>query len=138
MELPELRADPRFARFPDRLAHKAALLAVLGPRFRTRTTADWLGRLRGRVPCAPVNSVREALADEQVQAREMIVEVKHPLFGTVREVASPIKTAGAITRPAPAPALGQHTDQILREILHYPDDRVAALRTSGALGSGGR
>lgn len=138
MELPELAADPRFARFPDRLAHKAALLAILRPRFQTRTTADWLGRLRGRVPCAPVNSVREALADEQVQAREMIVEVKHPVFGTIREVASPIKTAGAITRPAPAPALGEHTDQILREILHYPNDRIAALRASGALGAPGR
>jgi crotonobetainyl-CoA:carnitine CoA-transferase CaiB-like acyl-CoA transferase len=134
LELPELARDPRFATFPDRLRHKAALLEILKPRFLTRATAEWLGRLRGRVPCAPVNSLREALEDEQVRAREMIVEVEHPVFGTLREVAAPIKTAGAITRPAPAPRLGEHTDQILRDIAGYPPDRIAALRAAGALG----
>jgi crotonobetainyl-CoA:carnitine CoA-transferase CaiB-like acyl-CoA transferase len=135
MELPELRHDLRFTTFAARLANKAALLARLGPRFQTRTTADWLSRLRGRVPCAPVNSVREALADEQVQAREMIVEVKHPVYGTIREVASPIKTAGAITRPTPAPRLGEHTDEILRNLLGYSNERIATLHASGALGT---
>ncbi|HEV8643573.1 MAG TPA: CoA transferase, partial [Methylomirabilota bacterium] len=99
MELGHLTTDPRFATFADRLANKEALLAVLKPRFLERTTAQWLARLGGRVPCAPVNTVREALEDEQVRARGMIVEVKHPVYGTVREVASPIKTAGAVTRP---------------------------------------
>jgi crotonobetainyl-CoA:carnitine CoA-transferase CaiB-like acyl-CoA transferase len=137
MDLPGLGRDPRFATFADRLANKAAVLDVLVPRFRMRTTADWLSRLRGRVPCAPVNSVREALADEQVRAREMIVEVKHPVYGTIREVASPIKTAGAITHPAPAPRLGEHTDEILRGLLGYAEERVAALHAAGALGRGG-
>jgi crotonobetainyl-CoA:carnitine CoA-transferase CaiB-like acyl-CoA transferase len=135
LELPELRGDPRFAGFPARLAHKEALLGILGPRFRTRTTAAWLERLRGRVPCAPVNSVREALADDHVRAREMIVEVKHPHYGTIREVGAPIKTAGAITNPAPAPRLGEHTGAILRELLRYPEARIDALRASGALGA---
>ncbi|HEY3068344.1 MAG TPA: CoA transferase [Methylomirabilota bacterium] len=134
MELPHLAADPRFRTFPDRLAHKAPLVEILAVRFRALGTAEWLARLRGRVPCAPVNSVREALDDEQVRARDMIVEVKHPVFGTVREVGSPIKTSGAITHPAPAPRLGQHTDEILREILGYAPDRIAGLRASGALG----
>ena len=135
MELPELLDDPRFATFADRLAHKDALLGILKPRFLTRSTADWLDRLRGRVPCAPVNTVAQALADEQVLAREMIVEVKHPTFGTLREVASPIKTEGAITAPAPAPALGEHTDELLRELLGYDEARVAQLRAAGALGT---
>jgi crotonobetainyl-CoA:carnitine CoA-transferase CaiB-like acyl-CoA transferase len=137
LELPELKRDPRFASFADRLTNKDALLALLKPRFRERTTAEWLRRLRGRVPCAPVNTVREALEDEQVRARDMIIEIKHPVFGTLREVASPIKTAGAITRPAPAPALGEHTDEILREVLGYPPDRIAALHAGGALGRRG-
>ncbi len=135
MDLPQLADDPRFATFADRLAQKAALLEILAPRFREHTTEEWLRRLRGRVACAPVNSVRQALEDEQVRAREMIVEVEHPVYGTLREVASPIKTTGAITRPTPAPRLGEHTDAILRDLLRYPPNRIAALRASGALGS---
>jgi crotonobetainyl-CoA:carnitine CoA-transferase CaiB-like acyl-CoA transferase len=137
LELPGLGTDPRFATFPDRFANKAALLGVLEPRFRERTTADWLGRLRRRVPCAPVNSVREALEDEQVRAREMILEIAHPEWGVLREVASPIKTEGAGRPPAPAPRLGQHTVEVLRDVLGYTEARIAALGTSGALGRSG-
>jgi crotonobetainyl-CoA:carnitine CoA-transferase CaiB-like acyl-CoA transferase len=134
MDLPEVARDPRFATFADRLAHKDALVPILERRFAERTTEEWLARLRGKVPCAPVNTIAQALEDEQVRAREMIVEVKHPEFGTLREVASPVKTAGAITSPAPAPRLGQHTEEILRDLLHYPASRIAGLRASGALG----
>lgn len=86
------------------------------------------------MPCAPVNSVWEALHDEQVLAREMIVEVKHPVFGTLREVACPIRTDGVITNPAPGPRLGEHTDQILRETLGYTAERISVLRQAGTIG----
>ncbi len=132
--LPELGRDARFLTLADRLAHKVELVAILKERFRTRTTADWLGLLRGQVPCAPVNTVRQALEDEQVRQRGMIVEVDHPHFGRIREVASPIKTEGALTRPAPAPALGQHTERILSEILGYGSQTIARLRAEGAIG----
>ncbi len=135
LELADVTHDPRFAGFGDRLAHKDALLPVLAARFAERTTDDWLARLRGRVPCAPVNTVAEALEDEQVRAREMIVEVKHPAFGVLREVASPVKTAGT-PPPTRAPGLGEHTDEILRDVLEYDPTRIAALRASGALGGG--
>jgi len=134
LDLPALGRDPRFASFADRLAHKEALVAVLRTRFAERTTADWLARLRGKVPCAPVNTIAQALEDEQVRARDMVVEVKHPQLGVLREVASPVKTAGAVTSPAPAPALGQHTEKILRDLLQYSAERIAALRAGGALG----
>jgi crotonobetainyl-CoA:carnitine CoA-transferase CaiB-like acyl-CoA transferase len=134
LELGELARDPRFAGFAERLAHKEVLVPILKARFAERTTAEWLARLRGKVPCAPVNTIAEALEDEQVRAREMIIEVKHPRFGVLHEVASPVKTPGAITNPAPAPALGQHTDELLRDLLRYPPDRIARLRASGAFG----
>jgi crotonobetainyl-CoA:carnitine CoA-transferase CaiB-like acyl-CoA transferase len=135
LELPELVRDDRFATFADRLAHKDALVAILKARFAERTTEAWLARLRGRVPCAPVNTVAQALADPQVRARDMILEVEHPRFGLMREVASPVKTPGAITHPAPAPRLGEHTETILRTILQYDPARIAAVRASGALGT---
>jgi crotonobetainyl-CoA:carnitine CoA-transferase CaiB-like acyl-CoA transferase len=134
LELPAVGDDPRFATFADRLAHKDVLLPILKARFAERTTAEWLARLRGAVPCAPVNTLAQALDDEQVRARDMIVEVKHPQLGVLREVASPVKTAGAVTEPAPAPALGQHTDELLHTLLGYAPDRIARLRAAGALG----
>jgi crotonobetainyl-CoA:carnitine CoA-transferase CaiB-like acyl-CoA transferase len=134
LELAEIGRDPRFATFADRLAHKEALLPVLRARFAERTTDDWLARLRGRVPCAPVNTLAQALQDEQVRARGMIVEVEHPALGRLREVASPVRTAGPVASPRPAPRLGQHTDELLGTLLQYDAARIAALRASGALG----
>jgi crotonobetainyl-CoA:carnitine CoA-transferase CaiB-like acyl-CoA transferase len=131
---PELAEDARFRTFGDRFAHKDTLLPLLQARFATRTTEEWLDRLRGRVPCAPVNDVRQALADPQVLARDMIVEVEHPDFGPLKEVRSPVRTEGEIRHPARAPRLGEHTDQILREILSYSDTTIARLRETGVIG----
>ena len=130
MGLPALASDPRFDAFPGRLAHKDALLPILEERFATKSTREWLGLLRGHVPCAPVNSVREALEDAQVLAREMIVEIDHPVFGRMRQVASPIKTEGAITAPAPAPRLGEHTDTLLQDVLGYGAATIERLRAT--------
>jgi crotonobetainyl-CoA:carnitine CoA-transferase CaiB-like acyl-CoA transferase len=132
--LPDVGRDPRFATFRDRLAHKDALLPVLRTRFAERSTAEWLARLRGRVPCAPVNTLAQALDDEQVRGRGMILEVAHPRLGVLREVASAVRTAGAVASPAPAPRLGEHTDEILGGLLGYGAARIAALQASGALG----
>jgi crotonobetainyl-CoA:carnitine CoA-transferase CaiB-like acyl-CoA transferase len=132
--VPELAEDACFRTFADRFANKDALLPLLQARFATRTTSEWLDRLRGRVPCAPVNDVRQALADPQVLARDMIVEVEHPDFGPLREVRSPVRTEGEIRHPARAPRLGEHTDQILREILSYSDGTIARLRETGVIG----
>ena len=130
MGLPALASDQRFDAFPSRLAHKEALLPILEERFATKSTGEWLGLLRGHVPCAPVNSVREALEDAQVLAREMIVEIDHPVFGRMRQVASPIKTEGAITAPAPAPRLGEHTDTLLQDVLGYGAATIERLRAT--------
>ena len=132
--VPELAEDARFATFADRFDHRESLLPLLRARFETRTTADWLDRLRGRVPCAPVNDVRQALADPQVLARDMIVEVEHPDFGTLREVRSPVRTEGEIRQPRRAPRLGEHTDSILRDVLGYSNSTIARLRSAGAIG----
>jgi crotonobetainyl-CoA:carnitine CoA-transferase CaiB-like acyl-CoA transferase len=132
--VPELAEDARFATFADRFDHRETLLPLLRARFETRTTADWLDRLRGRVPCAPVNDVRQALADPQVLARDMIVEVEHPEFGTLREVRSPVRTEGEIRQPRRAPRLGEHTDSILRDVLGYGDGTIARLRSAGVIG----
>ena len=85
------------------------------------------------MPCAPVNDVRQALADEQVLARDMIVEVDHPEFGTLKEVRSPIRTDRRGARAAPgAPSSARTRDAILGEILGY-----GAAHHRGACATGG-
>jgi crotonobetainyl-CoA:carnitine CoA-transferase CaiB-like acyl-CoA transferase len=132
LELPALGEDPRFRAFADRLAHRERLLPVLRDAFRRRTTAEWLERLRGHVPVAPVYGVEEALGDAQVLAREMVVEVDHPVFGILREVGCPIKMDGVAPRYRPASALGADTAALLDELGVGPEE-LATLRGRGVV-----
>ena len=68
---------------------------------------------------------------------QVLADLGAPRFGVLREVASPIKTAGAIKTLAPGPGLGEHTDTVLSELLHYPAERIAALRAARVLGDAG-
>src|SRR2546430_11582163 len=102
--------------FADMLAHRDAFRPILCAEFRQPTTAEWLERLRGQVPIAPVYAVEEALADEQVLAREMVIAVEHPRLGRLREVGCPIKIDGVAPRYAPAAPLGADTAAVLEEV----------------------
>ena len=132
-EAPELDSDPRFASFASRYAHRDALICDLKRRFLERTTEDWLTRLGGQVPCAPVNSVEEALQETQVLERDMITEVEHTEFGTLRQVRTAITAPGAAQHDRPAPALGADTTAILKSILGYSDEQILLLHSNGAI-----
>jgi crotonobetainyl-CoA:carnitine CoA-transferase CaiB-like acyl-CoA transferase len=114
---PELVSDPRFASNDERMAHRAELVAELEAAMAARDTGDWVATLtEAGVPCGPIHDYAEVFADPHTQAREMEVEVEHPVEGTIRALGIPVKlsdTPGAIRRPAPL--LGQHTEEILRE-----------------------
>lgn len=133
MGLAHLPHDPRFATFADRLAHRDELIPVLKAVFRTKTTDEWLAALRRHVPCAPVYGVDEALRDEQVLAREMVIAYEHPRFGTVREVGCPIKIDDVRPRYGPASALGADTDTLLRDLLGADEAEIRRLREHGAI-----
>ena len=115
MGAPELADDPRFRTFADRLENREVLGPILKDLSRKQTTARWLELLRGEVPCAPVNTVEEALADPQVAEDDMIATVQHPTLGEISQPANPIKIGGAPPDHRPGPALGQDTDQVLRD-----------------------
>ena len=133
---PELAAIARFRTFADRFAHKDALLPLLQARFATRTTEEWLARLRGRVPCAPVNDVRQALADPQVLARDMIVEVEHPEFGTLQGGAEPRPHRGRDppSRRARPGSASTPTRSSARSSSYSDGTIAAALRRIGSAG----
>jgi crotonobetainyl-CoA:carnitine CoA-transferase CaiB-like acyl-CoA transferase len=124
--------DPRFASVADRLAHVGELEAEIEKVTVTRTTAEWLAALDAAgVPAGPVLRYDETLDDPQVRAREMIVEMEHPIMGTVRTLGQPAKFSRSRTGSArPAPWLGQHTRSVLAE-LGLSDAEIGALADAG-------
>ncbi len=132
----ELAVEARFATMAARLEHRAELLAELRPRFAAAPVDELLVRLGAAgVPCAPVNDVGEALADEQAVAREAILEFEHPRLGPVRQVASPLRVDERWREASPAPARGEHTVEVLRELGGYDEREIAELGAAGAFGS---
>jgi len=136
LEHADLADDPLFADNATRVKNRKVVIPRLEEIFRTRTAVDWLKRLRNAgVPAAPVNNVDAAFAEPPVAEREMIVEYDHPQVGKVRLPGNPIKMDGmGETISNPAPMLGEHTDAILKSLLHLSAQEIAALRASGAVG----
>jgi crotonobetainyl-CoA:carnitine CoA-transferase CaiB-like acyl-CoA transferase len=132
--LGHLVEDARFKTFADRYRNKQELLPMLESAFSRRATAEWLRVLQGDIPIAPVNSLDEALAETQVEARGMVVSTEHPTLGEIKMVGSPFKTQGVLAEVRPAPGLGEHTDEVLRVLLGYSPEAIAALKRSGATG----
>ena len=131
-----LADDPRFATNPKRLENRAVLVPILENILRKRTVASWLEKFRAaEVPAAPVNNLDRAFAEPPVAERGMIVAYEHPDVGRVRLPGNPIKITGAPETPSrPAPRLGEHTDEVLRDLLRLPAERIAELRRQGAVG----
>jgi len=131
---PELAGDPRFNTGTARVENWDERLEVMGEVFRTDTTAHWLERLAAeQVPCAPILERHELLGDAQIAASELIEEIDHPLAGRIRHVrpAARFDRTPARVRGF-APALGQHTDEVLEEIgLETPE--ITALRAAGTI-----
>jgi crotonobetainyl-CoA:carnitine CoA-transferase CaiB-like acyl-CoA transferase len=128
---PELATDPRFVRNQDRVRNRAALVPMLEQVMKTRTKRDWLAALEAaKVPCGAINNIGEVFADPHVRERGMVHQWEHPLAGALDLVASPLKLAGTPVRTdLPPPLLGEHTEQVLRELLGWDAQRIAALRT---------
>src|SRR5215472_14021440 len=132
--LDDLAGDPRYATNPDRVRHRDTLIPCITTALAARGCAEWTDLLGAAgVPAGPVNNVPAALAQPQVAAREMVVEVEHPVAGMLKMLGSPLKlSAQPASIRRPPPVLGQHTDEILAEA-GYPADHIAELRKSGVI-----
>ena len=127
---PDLASEPRFVKNADRVRHRAELVPVLETVMKTRAKADWLSALEAaKVPCGAINCLDEVFADPQVQARGMVTHWQHPLRADLPLVSSPIKLERTPVRTdRPPPMLGQHTDEVLGELLGVDAARLATLR----------
>ena len=132
---PALRDDPRFADFAARDANRDELLAVLDAAFAERASAEWLALLAEHgIPSSAVNEVAEALVDPQAVARGAVVEVGHPRFGTVREIATPLRVGEEEKPLRRAPFRGEHTEEVLLGLCGYTPERIAELAEAGTFG----
>ena len=127
---PDLATDERFMKNADRVRHRAVLVPMLESIFKQRSKADWLQALEAaKVPCGAINNLAEVFADPHVRSRDMVTTWDHPSGGSVELVSSPIKLSGTpVRRDLPPPLLGQHTNEVLREVLQLNDEQIQQLR----------
>lgn len=132
LESPAWADDPRFATNAARVRNRARLVPLIEARTRRQTTAHWVRRLNQvGVPSGPVNTLDRVFADPQVRHRALVVEMPHPLAGdgVVRLIANPIRLSASPVRYRHSPPLlGEHTDEVLEEVLGLGGEERARLR----------
>ncbi|WP_263263500.1 CaiB/BaiF CoA-transferase family protein [Pseudomonas sp. RIT-PI-S] len=127
--------DPRFATNSARVANRAVLVPLIRQATVFKTTAQWVESLeQAGVPCGPINDLAQVFADPQVLARDLAVELSHPLAGVLKQVASPLRLSRTPVeyRMAP-PLLGEHTDALLARELGLSEQDLAELRAKGVI-----
>ncbi|MDQ6771949.1 MAG: CoA transferase [Candidatus Dormibacteraeota bacterium] len=131
LEAPDLAAEPAYGTNAGRQGRRAELVAAVERRLRTRSSTDWLARLEAAgIPAGPINDLAQAFAEPVVAEREMRREVEHPAAGRIAQVGAPWRLDGAgLPIRLPPPRLGEHTADVLREVLAYTEAQVEALRT---------
>jgi crotonobetainyl-CoA:carnitine CoA-transferase CaiB-like acyl-CoA transferase len=135
MGLADLAADPRFATNQQRVLNRTTLVERLCAVTRSRPTAHWLAAFESiGVPCGPINAIDAVFADPQVRAREMQVELPHPVAGQVSLVANPLRLSETpVTYRTAPPILGAHTREVLAERLALSTERIDELAAKGII-----
>jgi len=134
LELRELWTESRFATPRQRATHREALTEILNAKLRLRTTADWMGILhRQRIPCGPILNLQQVFTDPQVLHNGMVLAHDHPTAGPRRLLGFPLKLSAApLAIRLPAPALGEHTEELLAG-LGYSPTSIEQFRREGVL-----
>ena len=136
LERPDLAEDPVLADRNGRIARRDELFEQLNASFAKHPWSYWQDRMRKcQIPCGEVRTVGEAMRSPEAAARKLVTHIDHPQLGQIPNIASPIRFQRTpMVDPLPAPSVGQHTGDVLRNVLGYDSDRVADLIQTGAFG----
>jgi formyl-CoA transferase len=133
---PEWKTHPDYAKPGARLPRLNAIFARIEEWTMTKDKFEAMGLLNDRdIPCGPILSMKEIAEDESLRATGTIVEVEHPVRGNYLSVGNPIKLSDSPTDVTRSPLLGEHTEEILRDVLKFDNRFIDELQKSGALGS---
>ncbi len=131
---PELSADERFSTNSARVQNREVLIPILKPMFLEKTVSDWLSLIGDQFPCGPINNLEQVFSMPKVKKREMLVEMQHPTIGALPLVGSPLKMGGTpVSYRLPPPLIGEHTQEILTNVLGLSSEKVTELRESGCI-----
>jgi crotonobetainyl-CoA:carnitine CoA-transferase CaiB-like acyl-CoA transferase len=130
--MPELAADPRFVTNNDRSENRNILIPMIEEKLKEKTTEEWVRTLdKERIPCGALNTLDKVLEDEQIRHQEMVVRVEIPEGGKTVMLGNPVKAKDMEQRYVFSPELGQHTDEILNEVLELDKEEIEELRKDG-------
>jgi formyl-CoA transferase len=133
IHIPDLATDPRFATIGERRKNQQLMWTLINKFAEQHTKRELMAILNPLdVPCGPIMSTADLANDEHIRGRDMWVELDHPQRGKWWNVGMPIKLSASPARIERSPTLGEHTDEILREVLGWSDAQVAAKRQAGA------
>jgi crotonobetainyl-CoA:carnitine CoA-transferase CaiB-like acyl-CoA transferase len=136
----DLASAEIYATGPDRIRRRDELFAILGEAFAQQPWSYWQPRMRAAgVPCGQLRTVGEAIRSPEARERQLVTRIPHPRTGWIPNVRLPIRYSRTpVADPVAAPAVGQHTDEVIREILGYDEERLARLSEAGAFGDQAR
>jgi crotonobetainyl-CoA:carnitine CoA-transferase CaiB-like acyl-CoA transferase len=135
LERPDLANDPVLKDRNGRIGKRAEVFQILEDIFKQQPWDYWQPRMRAaQIPCGEVRTVGAALRSKEAEARELLTRIEHPVVGWMPNIRMPFRFSGTpAVDPKPAPAVGQHTNEVLAEVLGYDEAKMAALHASGAL-----
>ncbi len=125
-----LMEDPRYATNPKRVENRRELVSILQEIFHGKDSEEWIRLLtQAEIPCGPINTIDRVFSDPQVLAREMLIGMEHPAVGPFKVVGSPMKLSETpVQYRTPPPLLGEHTDEVLKDVLGYGKAEIARLK----------
>ncbi len=133
---PELADDPRYRTTTDRMNNRDTLIPVLQDVFRTKTYEEWESLLLANdIPVGAINDIAQVVEHPQVEARKAFIDMEHPAVGKVRGVGSPVRLSKTPAElRSPAPTHGQHTREVMRDVLGMSEGEIDALAKKGVIG----